>query len=151
MNSSREPPDHHVAHSKCLITRFTQLRLKDLISLRHLHGIATGDKLKCGELQAQLREHWGAQCHLALQAQTPGSKTPPQESMAKRSYEDKWDVAPTTDTLTANASVMKAIQTAEMEAQQLLTRAAALLHYAIKCLPQQLLKLRAQRLLLAQQ
>ena len=71
--------------------------------------------------------------------------------MAKRSYEDKWDVAPTTDTLTANASVMKAIQTAEMEAQQLLTRAAALLHYAIKCLPQQLLKLRAQRLLLAQQ
>ena len=51
--------------------------------------------------------------------------------MTKRSYEDELDVV--TDALTPNASVMEAIQTAEMEAQQLLTRAAALRQQ--HCLP----------------
>ena len=34
----------HVAHSKCPVTRLTQMHLKDLISMRHLHGITTGNK-----------------------------------------------------------------------------------------------------------
>ena len=79
----------------------------------------------------QLGAHWDAQCHLALQTQTPESKTIPPEPNTKSSYEDEWDVA--TDALTPIASVMEAIQTAEMEAQQLLTRAAALRQQ--HCLP----------------